>query len=101
MENYAIIRIKGNQYKVKKGDEILVLGSFDEKVEPELLLKVMDGKVTIGKPTIKKHSIKLKVIEENIKGKKIEVLKFKAKSRYRKKIGFRSKSTKLLVEKID
>jgi large subunit ribosomal protein L21 len=101
MENYAVFKIKGKQYKVKRGDEILVPGECDEKVKTEVLLLLKDGKVFVGKPLLTRRSVKLKIVEEKVKGEKVEVLKFRAKSRYRKKIGFRSISTKYLVEKID
>jgi large subunit ribosomal protein L21 len=101
MNDYAVIKIKGIQYKVSKGEEILIPGTCDEKVKTETLLRVNDDKVSIGKPSITKLSCKLKVITEGVRGEKINVLKYKAKSRYRKRIGFRSISTKLLVEKID
>lgn len=100
MKDYAIIRIRGNQYKVSEGDEILVPGTCDEKVETEFLLRVIGDKVTFGKPLIGKLSVNFKIVEEKLKGKKIEVMKYKAKSRYRKKIGFRSISTKLLLNKL-
>lgn len=101
MKNYAVIRINGRQYKVSENDEILVPGKYDEKSDAEVLLRVKDNNVLLGKPVIDKLSFKLKLIEDNIKGKKIDVLKYKAKSRYRKKIGFRSVSSKLQVEKLD
>lgn len=100
MEKYAVIRVKGKQFKVQEGNEILVPGDCDEKVETEILLLVNNGKILVGKPVIKTDLIKFKVVEKNVKGKKVSVQKFKAKSRYRKKIGFRSVATKLLVEKL-
>ena len=101
MDKYAVIRIKKNQYILEEGDSFLVPGICNEKVESETLLLVKDGKVSIGKPVLDKVSLKFKVIEEKVKGDKINVLKYKAKSRYRKKFGFRSISTKLLLEKIN
>lgn len=101
MNNYAVIKIRGKQYKVTEGSEILISGTCDEKVKTEILLNVKDGNVVIGKPFITKTSINLKVIENKVKGEKIMVSKYKAKSRYRKKIGFRSVSTKLLINKIN
>ena len=101
MKDYAVIRIKGNQYKVSPGDEILVAGDADEKVKADVLLLVKNGKVVIGKPSISGHSLKFKKVADKVKGEKIEVFKYKAKSRYRKKMGFRSISTKLLVEEIN
>lgn len=100
MEKYAVIRIRGKQYKVKEGDEILVPGTCDEKEGVEILLLVNNGKLLVGKPVIKADLVKFKVVEKNIKGKKVEVLKYKAKSRYRRKMGFRSTATKLLIDKL-
>ncbi|MEK7550917.1 MAG: 50S ribosomal protein L21 [Patescibacteria group bacterium] len=98
---YAVIRIQGKQYKVSEGDEILVDKIVDlKKIEPEVLLLSDEGNVKIGKPVLKDIKVKLKVLTELEKGEKIEIYKFKAKSRYRKHTGFRSQHTRLLVEKI-
>jgi large subunit ribosomal protein L21 len=100
MAKYAVVRIKGHQYKVSEGEEILV-DKIDTK-EPEIeVLLVADGeKVKIGKPVIKEAKIKVKVIKEVEKGEKIDILKYKAKSRYRRHYGFRPQYTRLLIEKI-
>lgn len=101
MKDYAVIRIRGKQFKVFSSEEILVPGKCNEKVEYDLLLQVINGKVEIGKPIIKNPKIKIKLVESNIKGEKVEVVKYKAKSRYRRKMGFRSMSTKLLIQKLN
>ena len=72
----------------------------DEKIEPEVLLVVNDKKVLVGDPLVKGASVKLKIIDKEVKGDKVTVSKFKAKSRYRRKMGFRPKYTKVKVEKI-
>lgn len=98
---YAVIRIGGKQYKVSEGQEILVDKLKDvKKVEPEVLLLADGEKVRVGKPVLKDVKIKIKVVSELEKGEKIEIYKFKAKSRYRKHTGFRPQYSKLLVEKI-
>ena len=98
---YAVIRIQGHQYKVFEREEILVDKISDTgKIDPEVLLFVDGTTVKVGKPTLSDVKIKIKVLTEVEKGKKIDVLKYKAKSRYRKHIGFRPKYTRLLIEKI-
>lgn len=97
--DYAVVRIKGHQYKVSQGEEILVDSVGEGKPEAEVLLVVKDGKATIGKPLVKDAKITLKILGEE-KGKKLDVYKYKAKSRYRRHIGFRPQFTRLLVEKI-
>lgn len=101
MAKYAIVRIGGKQYRVSEGQEILVDKISDPKKVEVAVLLVADGeKVSVGKPLVKSALVKIKVISEVEKGKKVEVYKFKAKSRYRKHIGFRPQYTKLLIEKI-
>lgn len=98
---YAIVRIGGKQYKAEEGKEILVDKLADpKKIDPGVLLLVNDADIKVGKPTLKDVKVEIKVVTEIEKGEKIDVYKFKAKSRYRKHIGFRSQHTRLLVEKI-
>lgn len=100
MAKYAVIRLQGKQYKVSEKDEILVDKMNDLKAKPEVLLFSDGEKVKVGKPTLKDVEVKLKVLAEMEKGEKVDVYKFKAKSRYRKHIGFRPQYTKLLVVSI-
>lgn len=100
MSKYAVIRLQGHQYKVSEKDEILVDLLGDKKPEPEVLLISDEGKVKIGKPIIKDAKITFKILEPEVKGEKIYVSKYKAKSRYRRRTGFRPKYSKLLVQTI-
>ncbi len=98
---YAVVKIGGKQYKVSEGQEILVDKLADpKKLNVEVLLFVDEGKVKVGKPVLKDAKVKVKVVAEIEKGEKVDVYKFKAKSRYKKHIGFRPQYTRLLVEKI-
>lgn len=97
---YAVIRIQGKQYRVSEGDEILVGRMSDLKIQPEVLLVADGEKVKVGKPVVKDSKVKVKVLSELEKGEKVEVYKFKAKSRYRRHTGFRAQYTRLLIEKI-
>ena len=97
---YAVVKINGTQYRVNEGEKILVDKLGDKKPEADVLLVVDGEKVKIGKPIVEKVKVKLKVITEEEKGKKLTIQKFKAKSRYRRKYGFRPRYTRLLVEKI-
>ena len=98
---YAVVRISGKQYKVTEGKEILVDKLVDpKKFSVETLLLVEDAKVKVGKPVLKDVDVKVKVITDLEKGEKVEIYKFKAKSRYKRHTGFRPQYTRLLVEKI-
>ncbi len=96
---YSVIKIQGKQQKVKEGDTILVDKLTTKEPEYEVLLTVNETDVKIGNPTVKGAKVDLKVIGDE-KGDKIYVSKYKAKSRFRKRTGFRAKYTKLQVEKI-
>ncbi len=98
---YAVIRLQGQQFLVTEGQEILVGKLADtKKVEADVLLFAEDDKVSVGKPVLRDVPVKLKVVTELVKGEKVDVYHFKAKSRYRKHTGFRPQYTKILVEKI-
>lgn len=99
MSKYAVIRFAGHQYKVSEGEEILVDHLIDKKPEPEVLLVVDNDKVKVGNPKVVGVKVALKVLGEE-KGKKIDVYKYKAKSRYRKHTGFRPLYTRVKIEKI-
>lgn len=96
---YAIIEIKGRQYRVSEGEELIIDRTNSKDLKVNMLLYRDGAKVKIGKPYLTGINLKFKILGEE-KGEKINVFKYKAKSRYRKKIGFRPIFTKLLIEKI-
>ena len=102
--NYAVVDICGHQYFVYPQAQItvdrLTYLTDSHQVSKQVLLVVDDNKVTIGKPYIDKIQVTYKVIK-HIKGQKIDVSTYKAKSRYRKKIGFRPSQTIISVESIE
>lgn len=102
---YAVIAIKGHQYIVKKGDEIVV-DRIDEKkgkkvtFEDVLLTFNDDGStVAIGQPTVKGASVTAK-IKDHTKGEKLRVIKFQGKKRYKRTKGFRAYQTVLAIESV-
>jgi large subunit ribosomal protein L21 len=98
--SYAVIKIQGQQYRVSEGDEILVDKIDGKKPEYEVLLTKKNDKTDVGRPALKKDKVKIKVIDEAVKGEKMHIRTYKAKSRYRRKKGFRPLYTKLRIEKI-
>ena len=99
MAKYAVIKISGHQYKVSEGEELLVDKIKDEKKPAEVLL-VSDGeKLSLGKPSVVGAKVTFKILGEE-KGEKIEVIKYKSKSRYRRHTGFRALYTKIQILKI-
>lgn len=64
-----------------------------------VLLLANEGKVTVGTPTVKGAKVMATSLGEG-KGKKVIVLKYKPKVRYRKKTGHRQLYTRLAIDKI-
>ena len=95
----TIVEQGGFQYKVSEGDEILV-DKLNGKPQAEVLMVVDGEKVSVGKPILKGAKVNFKVIKDVEKGTKLHVQTYRAKSRYRRKIGFRPLHTRLLVQKI-
>ena len=96
---YAILRFGSRQYKLSEGEEALIDKVGKDPVFDVLL--VSDGKkIVVGTPVVKDVKVKIKVVKDEEKGEKIDVLRYKAKSRYRKHIGFRPVYSRILVEKI-
>jgi large subunit ribosomal protein L21 len=99
---YAVIKTGGKQYRVVEGQviEVELLDSKDSSyVFEEVLLTVDGDKVIIGTPTISGMKVYADVVKE-VKGDKIEVFKYKSKSRYRKHTGHRQKYTQVKISGI-
>lgn len=99
---YAIIKNGGHQYKVTEGQvlEVEKLESDGTSYVFDEVLLVVDGdSVQIGAPSVEGMKVYADVISE-VKGDKIEVFKYKSKSRYRKHTGHRQKYTQVKVSSI-
>ena len=97
---YIVAKINGSQYKLVEGQELLIDYVGSQTPKAEVLLSVDGETVVIGKPLVEGVSLDLKVTEPEVKGEKLYIFKFKSKSRYRRRTGFRSKHTKVMVEGI-
>lgn len=100
----AVVEIWGNQFIVRKGDEIEVKKqdvAVGKKITTEaLLLSDEEGKETkVGMPTVEGSQVEFKVLEQTT-DKKVRVFKMKSKKRYMKNTGFKAKITKLKVMSI-
>ena len=100
---FAIVETGGKQYKVSEGDII-----FIEKLEAEEGTTVTFDQVIavsgneglkVGAPTVAGATVTATVVK-NGKGKKIYVLKYKAKKNEKKKIGHRQPYTKVQIQTI-
>jgi large subunit ribosomal protein L21 len=101
---YAIIEMGGKQYRVEKGDSVLVdRVAADEgaKVTPRALLYAGDGakEAVIEGADLDKVKVEA-VVAEHLKGEKIRVYKYRPKKRYRKTQGHRSHLSRLEIREI-
>jgi large subunit ribosomal protein L21 len=102
--SFAIIETGGKQYKVAEGDVLSVEKIKEKEVKDSVVFdKVLlfdDGKDTkIGSPYLKDVTVEAEITEEG-KGKKLNIMKFKSKSRYKRRIGHRQHYSKILIKKI-
>ncbi|MFC1913873.1 50S ribosomal protein L21 [Chloroflexota bacterium] len=100
---YAIIETGGKQYKVSPG-QLIDVERLDvaagKTVEVDRVLLIADGdKITTGMPVVDGARV-VATAQDNGKGKKIIVFKYKAKTRYSKKTGHRQLYTRLMIDKI-
>ncbi|HYG84200.1 MAG TPA: 50S ribosomal protein L21 [Verrucomicrobiae bacterium] len=98
----AVVKLGGKQYVVAEKETLLVDrlqdGTKELTLEP---LLVFDGKTTqVGTPVVKGVSVSAKVIEDEVKGDKIRVIRFKAKKRVHKETGHRQKYSKIEITSI-
>ncbi|MBI2007586.1 MAG: 50S ribosomal protein L21 [Candidatus Blackburnbacteria bacterium] len=100
---YAVFSQGNKQYKVSEGQEI-VLDRLNSKSGEEIkfdnILLYVDGDdVKLGNPAVSGAQVLASIIGDE-KGEKIRVVKYKAKSRYRRVMGHRSSYTRVKIEKI-
>jgi large subunit ribosomal protein L21 len=97
----AVIETSGKQFLVKEGNKILI-NRTDKKEGEEIVfdkvLLIKNNDLKIGKPYVENAKVVGKVLRK-IK-KKILIIKFKPKTRYRKRKGYKHYFDEVLIEKI-
>lgn len=100
---FAVIQTGGKQYKVKTGDEIKIekiLGEYKEgdKVVFDKVLLVDNGSdTTIGTPFIEKAKVTGTITKVG-RLAKVDVIKYKQKSKYFKKNGHKQPYFQVKIE---
>ena len=99
----AVIVTGGKQYTVSEGDVLFIEklnAEAESTVKFDQVLAVLDGENSkVGTPVVEGASVEAKVVK-NGKGKKITILRYKAKKNEKKKIGHRKPYTKVEITKI-
>jgi large subunit ribosomal protein L21 len=96
----AVIASGGKQYLVEKDQELdLELLGDKKSMEFDVLLLIDGGNVKVGTPMVSGAKVHAQVLEE-VKGEKIQVLKFKPKKRIKRLTGHRQHYSRVKITKI-
>jgi large subunit ribosomal protein L21 len=99
---YAVVEVNGKQYRAEKG-AVLTVDRFDAEkgatVSLDKVLLVSGDSVKVGAPYVPGAAVKA-TVQEEIKGDKVLVFKYKPKKDYRRLNGHRQRYTLLKVEDI-
>ena len=99
---YAIVRAGGRQEKVSVGDLVTldrVAGEPGSTIELPVLLLVDGDKVTADAKSLASAKVAEKV--EDLRGPKIVIQKYKNKTGYKKRQGFRAELTTVKITAIN
>jgi large subunit ribosomal protein L21 len=99
---YAVVECNGKQYRAEIG-AVLKVDRFDAEkgatVSLDKVLIVSGDSVKVGSPYVTGAAVKT-TVQDEIKGDKVVVFKYKPKKDYRRTQGHRQRYTLLLVEEI-
>ncbi|RIK61776.1 MAG: 50S ribosomal protein L21 [Planctomycetota bacterium] len=101
---YAIIEDGGKQYRVQKGDKIFVerreLAASAKTIEFDRVLMVGDGeKSKLGTPLVAGAKVTAR-LDDEIRGPKVDVVKFRRRGGYKRKQGHRQDYLKVTIDSI-
>ncbi|MBN2859433.1 MAG: 50S ribosomal protein L21 [Sphaerochaetaceae bacterium] len=101
---YALVEIKGKQYKAQEGDTLQVdqLGvDSGNELTFDTVVAVGDGENSrFGTPYVDGAQVTV-TVNDIVKGKKIKVFKFNRRKGYRRTQGHREKYSMITVKKIN
>ena len=98
----AVVKISGKQYIVSEKESLLVdlLPVGTKELALDALLVIDGEKTTVGAPTVKGVKVTAKVLEEEVKGEKLRIIRYKSKKRVHKETGHRQKYSRIEITSI-
>jgi large subunit ribosomal protein L21 len=95
----AVVRVGGKQYIVSEKETLLVDrlpdGTKELTLEPLMVFDSKEAKV--GTPFVDGMKIKASVLEDEVKGDKLQIIRYKAKKRVHKVTGHRQKYSRIEI----
>ena len=100
---YAVIMTGGKQYKVREGERLRIeklAAPAGERVEFDQVLMVSDDAgVKVGRPYLEGGRVSA-TVNAHGRGRKIDVLKFKRRKNYLRRMGHRQSYTEVTIDAI-
>jgi large subunit ribosomal protein L21 len=100
---YAVIQAGGHQYRVSKGESLVIdrmQGNPGDKIKLEKVLLVGDdGKVKVGKPYVAGATVELE-IKEQTRSDKVVIFKYRRRKNYKVMRGHRQPLTVVEIKGI-
>ena len=98
----AVVKIGGKQFIVAEKETLLVdlLQEGTKELTLDALLLIDGDKTTVGTPFVKDVKVTAKVVDDLVKGDKVQVIRYKAKKRVHKVNGHRQKYSKIEITSI-
>lgn len=98
----AVIKVGGKQYIVAEKETLLVdrLPDGTKELETEALLVIDGDKTTVGTPFVKGVKVKATVRDEEVKGIKLRIIRYKSKKRVHKETGHRQQYSRIEITSI-
>tara|TARA_B100000579_G_scaffold382500_1_gene351717 strand:+ start:317 stop:634 length:318 start_codon:yes stop_codon:yes gene_type:complete len=101
---YAVIEAGGKQHKVELGQvlevDLIKEESGADHAFENVMLYVDGDDVHIGQPYIENAKVVAEIVEE-VKGKKVSILRFRRRKHSMRKIGHRQRYTQIKIKEIN
>ncbi len=101
---YAVVKIKGQQYRVETGNTLqvpLMENEVGSDVTFDEVLMLADGDdIKVGSPTVEGATVAAEVVRHG-RSRKVIVFKFKRRKNYRRKKGHRQPFTEVSIKGIN
>lgn len=98
----AVIKVGGKQYIVAEKETLLVdrLPDGTKELTLDALLTIDGDKTVVGTPVVSGVKVSAKVVEAEVKGDKIRIIRYKSKKRVHKETGHRQKYSQIQISAI-